>query len=70
MGKVMSSSLLGTAKLNSQELQFAHLTHEEVRNNNNNSRRGKFNIIAEILLFCEREKTKTNIIYNANLNYS
>lgn len=27
-------------------------------------------IVAEILLFCERQKTKTSIMYNANLNYS
>ena len=27
-------------------------------------------IIAEILLFCEEQKTKTSIMYNANLNYS
>ena len=26
-------------------------------------------IIAEILLFCEQQKTKTSIMYNANLNY-
>jgi predicted transcriptional regulator len=34
------------------------------------SRRGKMDIIAEILLFCEHQKTKTRIMYNANLNYS
>ena len=27
-------------------------------------------IIAEILLYCEQQKTKTSIMYNANLNYS
>jgi predicted transcriptional regulator len=34
------------------------------------SRRGKMDIIADILLFCEHQKTKTSIMYNANLNYS
>lgn len=34
------------------------------------SRRGKLDIIAEILLFCEQQKTKTSIMYNTNLNYS
>ncbi len=27
-------------------------------------------IIAEVLLFCDQQKTKTSIMYNANLNYS
>lgn len=34
------------------------------------SRRGKLDIIAEILLFCEELKTKTSIMYNTNLNYA
>ena len=66
----MTSSLLGTAKLNSQELQFALLKHEKEWNVDNGSRRGKMDIMAEILLFCEQQKTKTSIMYNVNLNYS
>ncbi|MGD0996277.1 MAG: winged helix-turn-helix domain-containing protein [Candidatus Bathyarchaeia archaeon] len=66
----MTSSLLGTAKLNSQELQFALLKHEKEWSIAKGSRRGKMDIIAEILLFCEQQKTKTSIMYNANLNYS
>ena len=62
--------MLGTAKLNSQQLQFALLKHEREWNNTNGSRRGKLDIIAEILLFCEQQKTKTSIMYNTNLNYS
>ena len=34
------------------------------------SRRGKLDIIAEILLFYDQKKTKTSIMYNTNLNYS
>jgi predicted transcriptional regulator len=66
----LTGSLPGTAKLNSQELQFALLKHEKELNIINGSRRGKMDIIAEILLFCEQQKTKTSIMYNANLNYS
>lgn len=66
----LTSSLLGSAKLNSQELQFALLKHERELSINSGSRRGKMDIIAEILLFCEQQKTKTSIMYNANLNYS
>jgi predicted transcriptional regulator len=61
---------VGTAKLNSHELQFALLRHERERSSLRGSRRGKLDIIAEILLFCEQQKTKTSIMYNANLNYS
>lgn len=65
----MTSSLLGAAKLNSQELQFALLKHEKEYNVGKGARRGKLDIIAEILLFCGEEKSKTSIMYNANLNY-
>jgi len=34
------------------------------------TRRGRLNIIAEILFLCEQPKTKTSTMYNANLNYS
>lgn len=66
----LTSSLLGTTKLNSQELQFALLKHEKEWTVAKGSRRGKMDIIAEILLFCEEQKTKTSVMYNANLNYS
>ena len=66
----LTGSLPGTAKLNSQELQFALLKHEKELSIANGSRRGKMDIIAEILLFCEQQKNKTSIMYNANLNYS
>ncbi len=65
----MTDSLLGATKLNKQEIQFALLKHEKEWSNAKNSRRGKLDIIAEILLFCEQQKSKTSIMYNANLNY-
>ena len=70
----LTSSLLGTSKLNSklnsQELQFLLLKHQKEWSLAQGQRRGKLDIIAEILLFCEQQKTKTSIMYNANLNYS
>jgi len=33
-------------------------------------KRGRLEIIAEILLFCDRRKVKTKIMYNVNLNYA
>jgi predicted transcriptional regulator len=66
----LTSSLLGSARLNSQELQFSLLKHEKELCITKGSRRGKMDIIAEILLYCEQQKTKTSIMYNANLNYS
>ncbi len=66
----MSSSLPGNTKLNSQELQFAIMRHQKDWNSVKGARRGKLDIMAEILLYCEQQKSKTSIMYNANLNYS
>lgn len=66
----LTSNTVGAAKLNSHELQFALLKHEREWSNLKGARRGKLDIIAEILLFCEQQKTKTSIMYNTNLNYS
>ena len=35
----------------------------------NGSRRGRLEILAEILLFCRKEENKTRIMYANNLNY-
>jgi predicted transcriptional regulator len=66
----LTSNILGAPKLNSHELQFALLKHSSEWNTAKGSRRGKLDIIAEILLYCEQEKTKTSIMYNTNLNYA
>jgi predicted transcriptional regulator len=66
----LTSSLQGAPKLNSQELQFALLKHVREWSNSKTLRRGKLDIMAEILLYCEQQKTKTSIMYNANLNYA
>ena len=34
------------------------------------AKRGRLEIMAEILLFCCERKTKTNIMYRTNLNYA
>ncbi len=33
-------------------------------------KRGRTEIMAEILCYCNRQKTKTDIMYNTNLNYA
>ena len=60
----------GLARLNSVQLQFSLLKHERERNGAKGSRRGKLDIIAEVLAYCEQPKTKTSIMYNTNLNYA
>ncbi len=65
----MTTNALGF-KLNSHELQFALLKHDGEWIGIKGQRRGKLDIVAEILLFCERQKSKTSIMYNTNLNYS
>ena len=66
----LTSNLPGNTKLNSQELQFALMKHQKEWSSAKGARRGKLDIIAEILLYCEQQKSKTSIMYNANLNYS
>jgi predicted transcriptional regulator len=66
----LTNNILSGTKLTSQHLQFALLKHEKELNYIKGSRRGKLDIIAEILLYCEQQKTKTSIMYNTNLNYS
>ena len=36
----------------------------------NGARRGRLEIIADILLFCDQQKAKTSIMYKTNLNYA
>jgi len=36
----------------------------------NGTKRGRLEIFAEILLFCDQRKAKTNIMYGTNLNYA
>ena len=66
----LTSNALGAPKLNSHALQFALLKHHGDWNSIRVQRRGKMDIIAEILLFCGNQKTQTSIMYNTNLNYS
>jgi hypothetical protein len=49
----VTSSSQGASKLNSQELQFALMKDTKELNIVKGSRRGKLDIIAQILLFCE-----------------
>jgi predicted transcriptional regulator len=76
----LTSEILGTTKLNRQ-LQTALLKYDgETRivklkqgngwNITNGARRGRLEIIAEILLFCDQQKAKTSIMYKTNVNYA
>ena len=62
--------MLGTTKTNSHNRQLALLRNPIGLSNIKSSRRGKLDIIAEILLFYDQKKTKTSIMNNTNLNYS
>jgi predicted transcriptional regulator len=55
-------------KLNSAHTPLVLLKQKEF--NNKAARRGKLDIVAEILQFCDEQKTKTSIMYNTNLNYA
>lgn len=58
------------SRYNPQRFQAALLRHEKDYNNGKSTRRGRLDITAEILMFCQQPKTKTSIMYNANLNYA
>lgn len=51
------------------ESKFPKTKQGNVWTPNNSVKRGRMEIIAEILLLCDREKAKTNIMYKTNLNY-
>jgi predicted transcriptional regulator len=57
-------------RYNVQRFQPAILRHDKNLNNGKGTRRGRLDITAEILMFCEQPKTKTSIMYNTNLNYA
>jgi len=76
----MAGSIGGATKLRAQ-LQMAPTAYVDgnkstkLRQNNGLGskswlRRGNFQIKAEILCYCSQQKTKTNIMYNVNLNYA
>ena len=51
------------------ESKFQKLKQGNVWTSNNSVKRGRMEIIAEILLFCDQQKAKTSIMYKTNLNY-
>ena len=51
------------------ESKFLKLKQGNVWTSNNSVKRGRMEIIAEILLFCDQQKAKTSIMYRTNLNY-
>jgi predicted transcriptional regulator len=63
------TNILST-RFNTQRVQPALLRHDKDWSNTKSTRRGRLDITAEILLFCEQPKTKTSIMYNTNLNYA
>ncbi|TRO47818.1 hypothetical protein E2P60_02355 [Candidatus Bathyarchaeota archaeon] len=46
------------------------LSRNTVRDFTRGAKRGRTEIIAEILYYCSQQKTKTDIMYNTNLNFS
>ena len=80
MGKNVVSSIVG-ANLPNAQLQMApiELPSEtklvKLRRNNSwsfaeGSKRGRLEIMAEILFYCDQQKVKTKIMYKTNLNYA
>jgi predicted transcriptional regulator len=56
-------------------VEYGDETEIKLRQNNSldfkrGLKRGQFEIKAEILCYCSQPKTKTNVMYNVNLNYA
>jgi predicted transcriptional regulator len=76
----MPSNIVGATKLSAQRqmapMEYVYETKlVKLRENNgcnftSGSKRGRLEIMAEILCHCNQQKTKTNIMYKVNLNYS
>jgi predicted transcriptional regulator len=75
----MPSNIVGVTKLNAQR-QMAPMEYGceiksiKLRENNgcnfSGSKRGRLEIMAEILCHCDQQKNKTSIMYKVNLNYT
>jgi predicted transcriptional regulator len=76
----MASNTINTTKLGAQ-LEIAAIEYAgetklvKLRKNNgwsftSSAKRGRLEIMAEILCHCNQQKAKTNIMYKANLNYT
>ncbi len=63
----MPNGFLDT-KLNATHNPLVLLKQKEL--SSKAARRGRLDIVAEILEFCDAQKTKTSIMYNTNLNYA
>ena len=78
--KTLGSIILETTKLNTPlqtalinydgQTRMVKLEHSNAWNITKCSRRERFEIIAKILLFCDRQRAKTSIMYKTNLNYT
>jgi predicted transcriptional regulator len=72
----MASNIVGVTELdqmtsikNSGETKLVKLRQNNSWNFTMSSKRGRLEIMAEILLFCDQQKAKTKIMYKTNLNY-
>jgi predicted transcriptional regulator len=76
----MQGNIVGATKLNAQ-IQIPPLKYvnesklKKLKQGNGwsvtkGARRGRLEILAEILLFCEHQKAKTSIMHKTNLNYA
>jgi predicted transcriptional regulator len=76
----MASGIISATKLSKQlqmapieyagEIKLIKLRRKNGWNLTSHSKRGRLEIIAEILCYCNQQKTNTKIMYSNNLNYS
>lgn len=76
----MPSNIVGATKLSIQlqrepieytdETELIKLKQNNCWNFTKGSKRGRLEIMAEILRYCDQQKAKTKIMYTINLNYA
>jgi predicted transcriptional regulator len=76
----MANGIAGSTKLNAQlemapielpsETKLSKLKQSKSWSFADGSKRGRLEIMAEILLYCCHQKAKTKIMYKTNLNYA
>jgi predicted transcriptional regulator len=70
----MPSNIAGVAKLSEQIhtplIDYSEEAKLKLKQSNRWAKRGRLEIIAEILCYCSQQKSKTNIMCNVNLNHT
>ena len=73
MASIIEETIKSSAQLQMALIEYGDATKLKLRQTNGwdfrGPKRGRWDIMAEILCYCNQQKTKTDIMYKVNLNY-